>query len=308
MNGNAADREEAIGLLSCSPFSTCKGTLSQLLAAEHPLGVQLAALDALGGYAEREVADIVIAHWPQYTPEVLDRAIQILLGREEWTLSMLEDAEKGEISLSQLDSTQRGLLLGNSNAAIQGVSQRLWGEGVPTPRQEIIERYQSCLQLVGDAAHGEQVFTKTCAACHSLAGKGHAVGPDLTSIGSLDPAATLVHILDPNRYVLPKYVQYVVQDVGGRIHTGLVGSQTATSVTLVREGRRNETILRDNIEKMFATGKSMMPEGLEKEASPQDMADLIAYISAARRNHGVRSETELQAERDFGTLPGLVEP
>ena len=51
-----------------------------------------------------------------------------------------------------------------------------------------------------------------------------------------------------------------------------------------------------------------MPEGLEEKLSEKEMADLIAYITDARQQHGVRPETDQKAERDFGTLPGLVEP
>jgi hypothetical protein len=37
------------------------------------------------------------------------------------------------------------------------------------------------------------------------------------------------------------------------------------------------------IEEVQATGKSLMPEGLEKQLSKQDLADLIAYLLAAMK-------------------------
>jgi putative membrane-bound dehydrogenase-like protein len=301
-------RHKAIQLLACTPLVSSGEVLSEFLAAEHPLELQLAALDALGDYQEAAVAEIVTEHWAQYTPEVLTRAIRTLLGRESWTLTLLEAAEQGELSLSQLDSTQRDRLLKNSNGAVQELAQQLFGGDRQTPRGEIVKRYQASHELRGKVSQGEQVFTKTCAACHSVAGKGHAVGPDLTSIGSHDPEAMLVHILDPNRYVLPKYVQYVVQDDLGKYHTGLISSQTATSVTLMREAREANTILRSNIEAMQATQYSLMPEGLETKISEQAMADLLAYLADVRIQHGNSTDDNQQVERDFGTLPGLVEP
>jgi hypothetical protein len=37
-------------------------------------------------------------------------------------------------------------------------------------------------------------------------------------------------------------------------------------------------VLRANVEAVTGTGKSLMPEGLEGRITPQEMADLIAYI------------------------------
>ncbi len=43
-----------------------------------------------------------------------------------------------------------------------------------------------------------------------------------------------------------------------------------------------------------------MPEGLEKNVSVQEMANLLAYLKEAAAG-------DSNAERDFGTLPGLIE-
>ena len=38
------------------------------------------------------------------------------------------------------------------------------------------------------------------------------------------------------------------------------------------------TLARDEIEELRSNGVSLMPEGLEQNIPPQDMADLIAFI------------------------------
>ncbi len=38
------------------------------------------------------------------------------------------------------------------------------------------------------------------------------------------------------------------------------------------------SIPRDRIEQIASSGQSLMPEGLEKDRSPQDFADLIAFL------------------------------
>src|SRR5262249_31615087 len=42
-----------------------------------------------------------------------------------------------------------------------------------------------------------------------------------------------------------------------------------------------QPILRIDLEELTSTGKSAMPEGLEKDLKPQDFADLIAYLRGA---------------------------
>src|SRR5205823_6212391 len=69
---------------------------------------------------------------------------------------------------------------------------------------------------------------------------------------------------------------------------GLLASEAATSITLHNAGAITpkqtkpvvveELILRKDIDEMKALSKSLMPEGLEKELQPQDMADLIGFL------------------------------
>ena len=40
-------------------------------------------------------------------------------------------------------------------------------------------------------------------------------------------------------------------------------------------------MLRSQIDEMTASGQSLMPEGLEKDLKPQDLADLIAFLVSA---------------------------
>src|SRR3712207_5629439 len=140
-------------------------------------------------------------------------------------------------------------------------------------------------------------------ACHRINGEGFAVGPDLTTSATRDPAALLTHILDPNQYVLPNYVQYYVVDRSGRTFTGLIAAETATSVTLRREGGAEDTLLRGHIEEMTSTGKSLMPEGFEKHVGKREMADLLAFLREVQVAPPPGSPP-----LDIGTRPGLVEP
>ena len=64
----------------------------------------------------------------------------------------------------------------------------------------------------------------------------------------------------------------------GRQLTGMIAAETATSVTLKRADNASDTVLRIDIDQLKSTGLSLMPEGLEKDLAPQDLADVIAVV------------------------------
>ncbi|MCI0457651.1 MAG: CehA/McbA family metallohydrolase [Gemmataceae bacterium] len=299
-------RQRAIQLLSCGPFAQVHEALKALLDVQQPQSIQIAAARALSDYAEAEVADLLLAPWRQYAPEVRQEVVQAMLAREERALALLRAAEKGDASTAQIDPTRRELLLKHRNEAIRQLATRLFGSAAPNARSAVLADYKSALPLRARVANGEKVFEKNCMACHQLGTKGHAIGPNLASSPARDPEALLTHILDPNQYVLPNYVQYVLVNKKGRVFTGMIAAQTATSVTLKREKDLSDTILRSDIEELNSTGKSLMPEGVEKDINKQEMADLLAFLQEALAKYG--SAVDANRVRDFGTLPGLVEP
>ena len=85
-------------------------------------------------------------------------------------------------------------------------------------------------------------------------------------------------MLDPNREVNPAYLNYVVLTADGLTLTGMIASETATSLTLKRAEGQGDTVLRTEVDELVNTGKSIMPEGLERTLSKQDLADVIEYL------------------------------
>ena len=135
------------------------------------------------------------------------------------------------------------------------------------------------------------------------------MGPDLTGSPSRDAAPLLANILDPNAIVPPNSIQYLVIDHDGRTYSGIIVAETATSLTLRRGGGAQDTILRTRIAEMTSTGLSLMPEGLEKTISKQEMTDLVAFLRASHRGGDGEGPTAGQPQSlDIGTLPGLIEP
>ena len=64
----------------------------------------------------------------------------------------------------------------------------------------------------------------------------------------------------------------------GRSLAGLLVSETSTHITLRMALGMEENIARARIARLSATRLSLMPQELEKAMTPQEMADLLAYL------------------------------
>jgi putative membrane-bound dehydrogenase-like protein len=276
-------RERAIALLAHFGASQAKELLPRLLDPREPQRVQLAAVRALASFADPEVAPLLLRRWTGYTPALRSEVIQLLLSRSIWIESLLDAVEAKTVAAGQIPANRRTLLLENRDLAVRAKARTLFGSGPPGPRAEVVARYQPALTLPSDRNRGVKVFERECMSCHRLGDKGYAVGPNLSSVQRRTSEEVLMHILDPNREVGPDYVEYAVALNDGRVVTGLIATETATSVTLRRALGAEETVLRQNINEITSTGKSLMPEGLEKQISPQEMSDLLAFVLELQR-------------------------
>jgi putative membrane-bound dehydrogenase-like protein len=296
-------RVAAIRLLGCFGRDFSDGTLRQLLSPANPEGVQSMAVDALSQYSGDEIAKALLEPWKEYTPGVRAEVVRALLSREPWTIAYLHRMQAEPSGAALLQPLQRARLLKHKSAAIRQLAQAVLGSETAGPRSGVIADYKACLRLKGDVATGQKVFERECSLCHQVGRVGHAIGPSLASSNAREPEALLMHILDPNQYIPPQFVQYVAVDHNGRTYTGILTDQTSTSITLKREKDAVDTLLRSNLEELSSTGKSLMPEGLEKKVSKREMADLIAYLQTVQA-----TVPPAPQPLDIGTRPGLMEP
>jgi putative heme-binding domain-containing protein len=124
------------------------------------------------------------------------------------------------------------------------------------------------------------VYAKICIQCHRAGNEGHAVGPDMASVQNKSPDDLLIAILDPNRESLPIYISYTALTLQGTVATGIIAAESGSSLTLRRAEAKEDVILRDQLDELLSNGVSLMPEGMEKDLTPQQIADVIAFIKA----------------------------
>ncbi|HID75660.1 MAG TPA: c-type cytochrome [Planctomycetaceae bacterium] len=271
-------RVAAVRSLALAPFPEVRHILGQLLDSRQPQEVQTAAIQALSRFAEAEVAEMLVDAWLGFTPGVRSEAAEALFARPERLAVLLRAIDEQVILPSQLDPARLQYLRGHRDPQIRQEAERLLASAALAPRHEIVEAWRDVLDLKGNPKNGREVFRRECSKCHLLEGVGVEIGLPLETIGNRGPEAILLAVLDPNREVNPAYLNYIIVTTDGLSMTGMIASETATSVTLKRAEGETNTVLRTEIEELVNTGMSIMPEGQEKLMTKQEMADLIAYL------------------------------
>src|SRR5262249_15393620 len=209
------------------------------------------------------------------------QVLEVLGRRDEWLRAALDAVEKKTVPAAEVDAVRRQRLLDHKDKAVRDRAEKVFAGAANADRQKVIDTYAAAMaKLTGDATRGQAVFAKTCSVCHKLGGVGNEVGPDLASLNDKSTDYLLAAILDPNRAVEARYVNYIAETKNGLTLTGVLTAETATSITLTGPDGKPQVILRADLEELVSTGKSAMPEGLEKDLKPQDVADLIAHLRA----------------------------
>jgi putative heme-binding domain-containing protein len=276
------DRLGAIRLLAIGPYSIAAPVLEELIGPQHAPKIQLAAVSALSGHDNPKVPDIFLKHWGSYPPEVRREVVNALFVDKYRVKQLLGAISAKKVVLNQLDLGRMDLLKKYPDPAIRQQAEKLLKSAATPDRQKVIDKYLPALDLKADAVQGKAVFKKNCAACHKLEGIGFETGPDLkAALGGKSAEDLLIAILDPNREVDPRYLEYIVITKAGKFHTGRIVVETATSITLRRAENAEDVILRRDIATIQATAKSLMPEGLENQLTQQDLADVILYLQTA---------------------------
>ncbi len=277
-----AERLAAVRLLGFGPFEVLADNVPELLAPQQPPEVQLAAVRALAVPTNPKVGPLLLLPWSSYSPSVRREATEALLARAERVAALLDAIAAKRVLPLQIEPARLDQLRKHKNPELRARAVKLLAGQVAPARQKVIDEYKTVLDMPGDAAKGKLSFKKICSTCHRLDNVGVEVGADLqAALGNKTPSQLLIDILDPSREVDPRFLEYTLTTTAGRVVNGLIVAETASSVTLRRAEKQEETILRGQIDTIQSTTKSLMPDGLEQQLSRQDVADVIAYLQAA---------------------------
>jgi putative heme-binding domain-containing protein len=243
-------------------------------------------LAALGRLDDPQVARVVLASYPKMEPELQPRAIELLTQRASWAKGLFKEIAAKKFSKDVVNINQARRLLAARDAELTKLVEKHWGvprDGRNPERENVVARMRDLIKTTpGNAKAGVQVFKKICAQCHRIYGEGVDVGPDITANGRSDFEQLLSNVFDPSLVIGTGYQATTVITDAGQIITGLVVEESKERVVLKAQGGELKTIARANVDEIKTSRVSLMPEGVERQLQPQEIADLFAFLCLDR--------------------------
>ncbi len=279
-------RLSAIELLGQGEWTVSGGTLLRLLEPQQQNAVQMAAVRALSQMRDPAAAASLLTpvRWQAYTPRVRDGVLTTLLSEDRLVSVLLDAVARRDVSGSALGPSRWQRLRAHRNPSIRQRAEALYAASDTLSAMQVYERrLRDVLAQTGNPTRGALFFATSCGACHTFNGAGGRVGPDLSGIRNQPADALLLHLVVPDYEITPGYEAYTVQTGDGRTIVGRLESEAPNSVTLRDGAGQAHTILRTDVKSMTAASSSLMPTGLDQTMTPQDLADLIAYLKKGER-------------------------
>lgn len=256
--------------------------LVAVLTPRTPPTVADGILVAVGRSQSAAAGTALVARLNELAPAARATALGVLLQRPDSTRSLLDGLEKGQLAWADLVPDQRQMLAAHPDQGIARRARQMLerGGGLPNAdRQKVVERFLPLTRQKADADAGLLVFRKQCAKCHVHGSEGTRIGPDLTGMAVHPKEELLIHILDPSRSVEGNFRVYTVVTDEGRILNGLLASETKTTIELFDAEGKKHVVLRDEIERLTASPKSLMPDGFEQQVPQADLANLLEFLT-----------------------------
>lgn len=260
-------------------------TAASLLAdgKTNSLPFRAQVLAALGKLADKQVSALILDIYDRMEAELQPKAIELLTQRAAWGKQLLQAIADKKIPSAALNVNQVRKLLASKDAELVKGVKTIWGRvraGRNPQREKVVRDMRNFLRKTrGNARAGAIVFKNLCGQCHKIHGEGVEVGPDLTDNGRASFEQLISNVFDPSLVIGAAYQAATVETTKGRVLTGLVVEDGKQRVVLKLQGGKLETVPRGDIEEISVSPVSLMPEGIEKQLKPKEIADLFAFLA-----------------------------
>ena len=154
------------------------------------------------------------------------------------------------------------------------------------PAPDIVDSLDVPQLAGGDFEAGHKLFNgkAACATCHQFRGEGVRVGADLGNLVHRDYDSVLRDLLDPNATINPDTIGYTALLESGRAINGTRISETDEELQLATPGGKVESIRKSELESLKPMQNSLMPVGLDKSLSKEELRDLMTYLLTEPKN------------------------
>jgi putative heme-binding domain-containing protein len=240
-------------------------------------------IESLGRSESADIAPQVLGTYSKLEPELQPQTIELLTQRSSWSKALLATISRGVIPVGALNVNQIRRLQSSKDAELVRQAAATCGtvrsERNPARDGVVAEMRVFLRKTPGDARSGQAVFQKLCGQCHKIHGQGQDVGPDITVNGRSSFEQLISNVFDPSLVIGAAYQPRTVLTADGRVLTGLLVEDSPQRVVLKLQGGKLETIARDDVEQIETSKLSLMPEGVEKQLKPQELADLFSFLA-----------------------------
>src|SRR5262245_32670314 len=167
--------------------------------------------------------------------------------------------------------------------AVQAEAQKLYAM-INADYEQQSARLEETLHALpaGDLRRGQAIFNSTrvsCRNCHTIGYVGGKIGPDLTRIGQIRQPRDLVEsILFPSASFVRSYEPVMIRTGEGQIHSGNIKKDAPDEIILTVAADKEIRVARTDVDEILPGKVSVMPAGLDKQLSLQELADLVEFL------------------------------
>ena len=257
------------------------------LAPEQPFEIRGSAAEAISRSSLTESQRLTLASsLKNLALSELNTLLSIFQGTQNEELGLrLVQSLSGSSSAGSLNAFRMRSLVDSFSKPVREAAQPLLDRLEKSQEEQLAkaERVAKMLEQA-DPQRGLQVFSSqkaACTACHKAANVGGITGPHLKGIGARRSERDLIEsILFPNASLVQSYETWKVLTEDGQILTGVLIEDRPDQIVLSGGVEKTFRIPRSSIEEMSRSDQSMMPTGLDKLVSDQELADLVVYLKS----------------------------
>ncbi|MBC7855684.1 MAG: c-type cytochrome, partial [Pirellulaceae bacterium] len=211
---------------------------------------------------------------------------EMLAGDKDGIESLLALIDAGNLSLRLLTAPNVSAKLQAAGSEDQKKIVAELTANLPSVNEQIekllTERRANFSKANPNLEKGAALFTKHCAACHQIEGKGFVIGPQLDGIGLRGVERIIEDLLDPNRNVDVAFRTTTLMTDDGQVVSALVRREEGALLVLVDNKGKEFTLPKASIERQKKTDLSLMPANVHEIVTPQEFYDLVGYLASKR--------------------------